>query len=317
MALLLIDSLRYELGVELQKDLAKDGQVEMQAALAVLPSVTPVGIASLLPGAGQELQLLKKNGEMVAALGSQLLTNVTQRMDVLRARYGQRFAELPLTDYIREKSVLPNTVELLVLRSNTIDSHLESTPDMALRIILDSLKHIRVAIHKLKAAGFQDVVIATDHGFFLNSSAEAGDVCSKPSGTWLTIHDRSLLGDGTGDCDGPEMTDAGDLEFAVHRERFSAKVAGRDGECGERVGHVGQFADEHMNDLPFSLQRTCRQQDRGRAGSDMKTVPDGGIDNQIGDARLVFERHEGDAPGGAGSLSHQHQPRDAHELAGA
>lgn len=196
---MLIDSLRYELGVELQKQLAEDGQLEMQATCAVLPSVTPVGMASLLPGAGQQLQLIKKNGEMVVALGDQQLANVTQRMDVLRALYGQRFAELPLTDFIRDKSELPSTVELLVLRSNTIDSHMESTPDMALRIILDSLKHIRVAIHKLKVSGFQDVVIATDHGFFLNSSAEAGDVCPKPAGSWLTIHDRTLLGDGTSD----------------------------------------------------------------------------------------------------------------------
>src|SRR5690606_31985101 len=52
-ALLLIDALRYELGVELQKRLTGEGQVELQPALAQLPSVTSVGMASLLPGAGQ------------------------------------------------------------------------------------------------------------------------------------------------------------------------------------------------------------------------------------------------------------------------
>lgn len=199
-AVLLIDSLRYELGLELQKQLADDGQVELQAAFAQLPTVTPVGMASLLPGAGQELRLVKKNDEMVVMLGDQPLTSVTQRMDVLRKRYGQRFAEMPLTDFIRSKQSQASTVELLVLRSNTIDSHLESTPDMALRIILDSLKEIRVAVHKLKLLGFQDAIIVTDHGFFLNSSAVAGDVCQKPPGTWLNIHDRCLLGDGVGDA---------------------------------------------------------------------------------------------------------------------
>ena len=32
----------------------------------------------------------------------------------------------------------------------------------------------------MKDAGFSDVVIATDHGFFLNAQAEAGDLCGKP-----------------------------------------------------------------------------------------------------------------------------------------
>ena len=40
----------------------------------------------------------------------------------------------------------------------------------------------------------------TDHGFFLNAQAEAGDVCVKPQGNWLiNAHDRMMLGDGNAD----------------------------------------------------------------------------------------------------------------------
>jgi hypothetical protein len=40
----------------------------------------------------------------------------------------------------------------------------------------------------------------TDHGFFLNAQAEAGDVCVKPQGNWpVTAHDRMMLGNGTTD----------------------------------------------------------------------------------------------------------------------
>ncbi len=56
----LIDAMRYELGVELAKQLNEEGQVEVQAACAQLPTVTPVGMASLLPGAGQSLRLRHK-----------------------------------------------------------------------------------------------------------------------------------------------------------------------------------------------------------------------------------------------------------------
>ena len=58
------------------------------------------------------------------------------------------------------------------------------------------LNRIRAAIRMLKDAGFNDVVVATDHGFFLNAHAEAGDVCVKPQGNWIAVHDRSLLGEG-------------------------------------------------------------------------------------------------------------------------
>ena len=198
-AVLLIDALRYELGVELHKQLADDGQVELQAAFAQLPSVTPVGMASLLPGAGSGLQLLHNHGKMVVSLDGQSLPQVTQRMDVLRQRYGDRFSEQALSDFIRPRAKVGGDVELLVLRSTAIDQHMESTPDMALRLLHRSLKAIRVAIHKLRKEGFQDAIVVTDHGFCLNTTAEAGDVCGKPSGDWLDLHARLLLGSGVAD----------------------------------------------------------------------------------------------------------------------
>jgi hypothetical protein len=120
-------------------------------------------------------------------------------MDVLRKRYGQRFAEMPLHLFVRAKQPVPDRVELLVLRSVEIDSQLENNPETTLRLIHDALKRIRVAIHKLQQQGFHEVVIATDHGFFLNMQAEAGDVCVKPQGNWVNAHDRSLLGNGAAD----------------------------------------------------------------------------------------------------------------------
>jgi len=88
-----------------------------------------------------------------------------------------------LRDFLRRKHAVPDTVELLVLRNTEIDSQLENNPETTLGTIQGRSKHIRFAIHKLKQHGFHEVVIATDHGFFLNAHAEAGDVCVKPRGT--------------------------------------------------------------------------------------------------------------------------------------
>ena len=202
-AIIMVDALRYELGVTLHRQLAETEQAEIRAACAQLPTVTPVGMASLLPGAGTGLRLTRDGDGFVVALDGTKMATVGNRMDAVRTRFGDRFAEAPLDVFVRQKDKVAETVELLILRSTDIDAHLENTPSgtlTTLALIHQSLKAIRVAVHKLKQAGFADVVIATDHGFVLNAHAEAGNVCAKPAGAWVTVHDRALLGEGEGDA---------------------------------------------------------------------------------------------------------------------
>lgn len=198
-ALIMVDALRYELGVTLHRQLSETEAAEIRAACAQLPTVTPVGMTSLLPGAGTGLRLSSEGGALSVSLGGQKMASVANRMDVIRSLYGDRFAEMHLDEFRKPKTKIPDPVELLVLRTTDIDAHLENLPAKTLTtlsLIHQSLKSIRVAVHKLKEAGFADVVIATDHGFALNAHAEAGDVCAKPAGAWMIVHDRALLGEG-------------------------------------------------------------------------------------------------------------------------
>lgn len=199
-AYLMVDALRYELGVALEKLLAEDGPVELQAAYAQLPTITQVGMASLLPGARSGLTLSLEDDTLVPKLAGVPVTNVPQRMNTLSNRYGDRFAEMPLSDFARGNPKIAETVDLLVLRSNEIDSQLESNPETTLGLIPITLRMIRGALLKLRGMGFKEAVIVTDHGFFLNAQAEAGDVCIKPQGNWpVNAHDRMMLGTGSAD----------------------------------------------------------------------------------------------------------------------
>jgi len=68
-----------------------------------------------------------------------------------------------------------------------------------------------------------------------------------------------------------------------------------------------------MNDPLLALQ-LAGHRDKARAEHDCaQTFEDFRPDNDIGDARLVLQRHEDDARGGAWPLAHQHEPshRDA------
>ncbi len=198
-AYILVDALRYELGVELENLLSEDGLVELHAAFAHLPTITSVGMASLLPGAATDLYLANEVGSLVPKVDGEVVGNVTQRMNRLRNILGDRFKEMVLGDFIRTTVTLSPTIDLLVIRSYEIDNQLELNPEDTLKQVPHTLKRIRVALHKLRKLGFKEAVIATDHGFFLNTQAEAGDVCTKPQGNWPVTNQRSMLGQGQGD----------------------------------------------------------------------------------------------------------------------
>lgn len=198
-AYLMVDALRYELGVALEHQLADHGKVDLQPAMVQLPSITLVGMTSLLPEASSSLRLMREESTLIPMMGDQPITNVTQRMNWIRKRYGQRFQEGRLEDFVRSRFKAEPEIELLVLRSVEIDSHFENHPDTAPSEISNALKRIRVAVHKLKDLGFNEVVIATDHGFFMNTHAGPGDTTQKLPGNWINVHERCLLGEGATD----------------------------------------------------------------------------------------------------------------------
>lgn len=198
-AFIMVDALRYELGVELQKQLSEDAKAEIIPVLAQMPTITAVGMASLLPGASFGLRLVKTDSGVAPQLNGAMVSTVSQRMDYIRKKYGNRFQEGRLEEFVRKGFKVNADVDLLILRSVEIDSHFESNPDTALNEIINALKRIRVALHKLREFGFFEAVIATDHGFYINTNAGPGDVCTKLTGNWENIHDRSLLGEGPSD----------------------------------------------------------------------------------------------------------------------
>jgi hypothetical protein len=122
-AYVLIDALRYELGVALAQQLADAGHLQLHAACAQLPSITPVGM-SLLPGAGPPVAPQTRHGPGADAKGRSAAT-VAQRMDVLRKRYGQHFTDIVLRDFLRRKHYTRHRI--LVLRGTEIDSQLENS----------------------------------------------------------------------------------------------------------------------------------------------------------------------------------------------
>jgi len=101
-----IDALRYELGVALEKQLQEDGIVELKIAYAQLPTVTNVGMASLLPDASQKLMLVRSEEKAIPTYEDVKLLDVSKRMAIYKQKYGDRFSEMTISDFNKKKKPL-------------------------------------------------------------------------------------------------------------------------------------------------------------------------------------------------------------------
>lgn len=200
-AYFLVDSLRYELAVELEKQLSDKHAAKLQTVCAQLPTYTEVGMASLMPDADVNLQLVRKGDKLTTMLGDTAATNPAGRFAYLQSRKGDQCQDIELEELIRQKTLkVPDKVRLLVVRTRDIDTIAHATPHQVLRVIPELIRQILRGAAKVEEAGFQKLVIATDHGFILVSEQGAGNVDTRPPGEWLVEKSRCVLGRGEGDA---------------------------------------------------------------------------------------------------------------------
>lgn len=202
-ALFMVDALRYELAVWLERQLSKDGACALTPICAQLPTITPVGMAALLPEASNSLRLAREGDELVPTLKGKKVVTPADRLDYVRSIYGERCAMVQLQELLamspagKKKPALPDSVHLLLVRTTEIDQLAETNPGKARELIPRVLQEILAGLNKLKQFGFNEVVICTDHGFVLLPEQEPGDILAKPTGDWLKVKDRCLLGSGS------------------------------------------------------------------------------------------------------------------------
>lgn len=92
-----VDALRFELGSDLCEGLRADGQTaELHAAVAAVPTITPVGMANLTPGAGAALSLGLDGSNLTVRVNGVKLSTVADRVALLRAAHGDKVLDRTL-----------------------------------------------------------------------------------------------------------------------------------------------------------------------------------------------------------------------------
>ena len=199
-----VDALRFELGAALRDRLARvfpTAALDLRPAVALLPSITSVGMANLCPGADDGLRLeLANDRRLTVTVNGQATMRPQDRVALLRAAHGT-VADLRLDDVLRRSSnELDEAVtgaNLVLVRSQEIDAVGESGKISASLDMFDLLlDHVQQAVALLSQHGIQRFVITADHGFVvLTRNLGPHMTIPKPGGSG-EVHRRAFTGRG-------------------------------------------------------------------------------------------------------------------------
>lgn len=200
-AYFLVDSLRFEMGVDLCARLPKTAEVNVHPALASLPSITTVGMSALMPGASGSFVVTEQNGKLGCQIGSAFLPDLSARKRFAAARV-PGLVDMTLDELLG----LPHgklakkigAAQVIVVRSQEIDQVGEGGPSLWVRQVMDTvIDNLARGVGKLSRAGVEHAVITADHGhlFFAADRDESMRVES-PGGQQIELHRRCWIGRG-------------------------------------------------------------------------------------------------------------------------
>jgi len=200
-AYFLVDAMRFEMGIELADRLPKTTEVIVRPAICALPSITPIGMAALQPGASSSFSVVEQNGTLGVRIETAFLPDLAARKKFAAARV-PNLADVSLDELLSlQPSRLAKKIEgaqIVVVRSQEIDHAGETGFTFHARQVMDTvIDNLARAIRKLAAAGIQHAVVTADHGhlFFPSDRDESMRIAS-PGGDQVDLHRRCWIGRG-------------------------------------------------------------------------------------------------------------------------
>jgi PglZ domain len=198
-----VDALRYELATDLADGLRADGHsTELHPAIAAAPTITPVGMANLTPGAGAGLALELDSGDLATRIDGSKVATVTERVARLRAAHGDKVLDRTL-DVVagqgeKELKRALGDADLLLVRSQELDSAGESGMlNAAWSQFTAVVELLRNLVARLGQAGVRRIVITADHGFVtLSRGLGPNRSIDPPAGGIGDLHRRGWVGKG-------------------------------------------------------------------------------------------------------------------------
>lgn len=244
------DALRYEVADELRSSIRKEDRfdAELEAMLGVLPSYTPLGMASLLP---HQSVAHSHDGDLVLVDG-QRSDGTANRNKMLATVDGFAIqAEDVLSMPRGELRELYGAHQVLYVYHDRIDAVGDKprTERQVFEAANDALRDLVDLIKRLANANATNILVTADHGFLYQDTglADAFYLSTKPQGDDLVVTNRRyVLGRGLKDDPAfrrfePEQLGlSSDLEVQIPKSIHRLKLPG----AGSRFVHGGASLQE-------------------------------------------------------------------------
>lgn len=200
-AYFLVDALRFEMGADLAQRLPAGAEVSVRPAVAALPTITPVGMAALQPGASASFSVSERDERLGAMVDEVFLPDLAARRKFAQSRVpGAVDLTLDTLLSLKPSRLLERVTgaTLVIVRSQEIDQVGEGGFAIQARQVMDTvIDNIARAIKRLAAAGVAHAVVAADHGhLFFAADRDESLRIDAPGGGQVELHRRCWIGRG-------------------------------------------------------------------------------------------------------------------------
>ena len=196
-----VDALRFEMARELIDVLKDDFDLSLQPAIATMPTITEIGMASLLPKADQSTKVVSVgNGKLALEIAGTVVKDRKDRINFIKAHAGVTVFDMKLDDLFPKPSKKMRdgiqNAQLVLVTSQEIDEFGEKDTKLA-RLLMDTMiDQLRRCVRILRDAGIKSIIIAADHGYLFAEEVGEDMKIDAPGGKTADLHRRVWIGEG-------------------------------------------------------------------------------------------------------------------------
>lgn len=162
-AVIIVDGLRYELGMEVVERLSDDFHVKIEPMYAQIPTVTEVGMAAMLSPEKYEFDCDSKG--ITVSTNGKSISDKKERIAYLESKI-KKVTFYDINDFNNTKTKLLDDIKSPVfIFSKDPDKLMEAGGFDFLQFISQNLTSITKAVKRLIKANYSQIYIITDHGF--------------------------------------------------------------------------------------------------------------------------------------------------------
>ena len=197
-----VDALRFEMARELCRLLKGDFELKIEPAIGMVPTITEIGMASLLPKAYESAKVVGVGGGKLALeIDGKLIKDRKDRVSFLKENAGVSVFDAKLEDLLpkpgkKAKEGIQNA-ELILITSQEIDELGEGDNVAQARLQIDAvLNHLRRGVRVLADHGVKTIVLVADHGHLFGEEIGEDMKIDAPGGKVEDLHRRVWVGVG-------------------------------------------------------------------------------------------------------------------------